>query len=103
MSAEESLNENLKQRCDNDKIFWVYYGPTISDLFELVIALKKMDDYTFRYHVNIDNNKNDFADWIRTSLKLRNLALKLEGILDKNAYIGILEDALTNQGLDVPE
>lgn len=93
------MNENLKSRCDSDKIFWVYYGPTISDIFELIDAIKQIDKYTFKYHVNLDNNKNDFTDWIRTSLKLRKLALKLEGVFDKEEYLKILEDALTHEGL----
>ncbi len=96
LERKDSLNAAIEEDCDGKKEFWVFYGPIIKNVPTLIGALKRMNDYTFKYHVNADNNKNDFADWIRTTLGFRKLAMKLEGTLSKQEYINILESVVKN-------
>jgi hypothetical protein len=60
--------------------FWVYEGPVyegpvLANLRDLRDALASMDDVTFVYHVNED--KNDFANWVRDVLNDVELSRKL--------------------------
>jgi hypothetical protein len=91
MFREGTLNKRILEDCSGEESFWVNYGPIINNLTSLVEAIEKMRLYTFRYHVNQDNNKNDFADWIRTSLEDKDLAMRLEGVTDKDKYLEILK------------
>ncbi len=47
--------------------FYAHNGMIIKNLTELQLALEKMDDGTFNYHVN--EAKNDFSNWIREVMK----------------------------------
>lgn len=85
-----SLNKRIHEDCSEQEAFWINYGPIIKNLPQLIDVLKHMKNETFHYHVNEDHNKNDFADWIRSALKDRKLALKLEGIMDQKEYIQII-------------
>ena len=52
-------------------------GTSIRDLGELVFVLQKIDKQTFEYHVN--DQKNDFANWIRYVFKAGRLADTVSG------------------------
>lgn len=58
--------------------FWVYEGPVLGNLRDLRDALASMDDATFVYHVN--DEKNDFANWVRDVLDDADLARKLSRV-----------------------
>lgn len=47
-------------------------GTTATNLSELLDSLKRIDDAVFRHHVN--EQKNDFSNWIRDVLKENELA-----------------------------
>jgi hypothetical protein len=74
------------------KLFWVNYGPIVRSLPQLIDVITTMKSEIFKYHVNIDHNKNDFADWIRSALKDRGPAMKLEGVMDQKEYLRILNE-----------
>ena len=92
MKKEEILvlQRKLLNDCLPDKVFWMNNGKIIRNLYELVDSLETINDFHFKYHVNLDNNKNDFADWIRDAFDDK-LAMQLEGIMDKKIYISILK------------
>ena len=78
--------------CHSEAVFWTNNGLLIHNIQDLINAIRNMPDFTFRYHVNKDNNKNDFADWIRDAYGDDELAMRLEGIMDKEKYVRILND-----------
>jgi hypothetical protein len=90
MNQEDIFKNRILVPCPSNKNFYTNQGHIIWDVYELVHDLEHMDDYTFRYHVNDDNNKNDFADWIREVLCDEDLAMQLEGVTDKKKYLEIL-------------
>ncbi|MFH1915918.1 MAG: DUF5752 family protein [Nanoarchaeota archaeon] len=77
--------------CHSEEVFWSNNGLLIHNIPELIDAIDRMDDFSFRYHVNKDNNKNDFADWIRDAYGEDELALRLEGVKDRAKYLRILK------------
>ena len=66
-----------------DKYFYVHNGMTIKNLDELAVALNLMDRETFEYHVN--NDKNDFSNWVDAIINEKTLAKELLDIKSKNA------------------
>ncbi|MBI4304659.1 MAG: hypothetical protein HY665_10040, partial [Chloroflexi bacterium] len=46
-----------------DKVFWCSDGRVLKNLAALEIALREMNDDTFRYHAN--DSKNDFSKWVK--------------------------------------
>ncbi len=90
MTGGKSFNKSFLEDCRSEEAFWINYGRTVRNLNDLINAIKNMKPETFRYHVNEDNNKNDFADWIRSILDNEELAIELEGIVDQEEYIDIL-------------
>ena len=66
-----------------DKYFYVHNGMTITNLDELAVALNLMDRETFEYHVN--NDKNDFSNWVDAIINEKTLAKELLDIKSKNA------------------
>ena len=57
---------------NSEHYFVLCTGQAIKNLEELIIILKKIDKKTFEYHVN--QNKNDFANWIRYVFKSKKTA-----------------------------
>jgi len=63
-----------------EKYFLLHNGQTIKDIFELSKALGNMPEDIFRYHVN--ENKNDFSNWIRDAVQNKELADKVQNVKD---------------------
>jgi hypothetical protein len=57
--SEEQLLSNAKP----EEYFVLKNGRVLKNLYELTNSLTSMDDDTFSHHVN--NEKNDFANWVR--------------------------------------
>ena len=55
-----------------EQCFWVNNGPVLKNLEELANAIPQMSDETFNHHVN--NEKNDFSNWIKDVIGDVNLA-----------------------------
>ncbi|MEM4260291.1 MAG: acetate kinase [Candidatus Woesearchaeota archaeon] len=73
-----------------DKYFRVCNGEVLRDIDELYESLKYMDDKIFRFHVN--ENKNDFANWIKYVWLEPELATKLYKTKDKQKILDILRN-----------
>lgn len=80
--------------CPPDKAFWVSNGVTCRNIFELTEIISKLSDYSFKYHVNRDHKKNDFADWIRNVLGDDVLAERLHAVRDKDPYIDVIKERI---------
>jgi hypothetical protein len=89
--ALKVLREKVLSDCPPDKAFWTCHGTIVRNLNELKNTIGGLNDYAFRYHVNSDNSKNDFAVWINDVLEDHDLAKRLNGILDKDRYQKIIE------------
>lgn len=85
---EESAIVNAK----NELCFWVNNGPVLKNIKDLKNALKKMNEETFKYHVN--KEKNDFAVWVKNALGDKVLANKLAKIKTLKTVLKIVEDRL---------
>jgi hypothetical protein len=71
---------------DAGKVFRTCNGTVLRNLFELKNWLDGCSDYDFRYHVNNDHHKNDFAIWVREVVQDETLARELDAELDKERY-----------------
>jgi hypothetical protein len=80
--------------CTPEKAFWSTHGVIVRNIYEMEKFLEFADEWTFRYHINLDNNKNDFADWIRDVLEDSDLANKLEGVMEKEKYLKIVKERI---------
>lgn len=65
----------------HSRTFHLYGGKKFSDLKGLAKELKDMGDEVFSHHVSAV--KNDFATWMKFSLKEEKLANKVERTIDK--------------------
>lgn len=88
---------NLLQDCPPDKAFWTTEGVILRNAHELANYLETARDSSFRYHVNEDNNKNDFADWLRDVFSDSRLADELEGVTDLQKYIAIIKKHISEK------
>ncbi len=59
---EADLLKKYKKRIRKYKRFELANGNELKTVYDLVKALKEMDDETFHYHVN--DERNDFYHWI---------------------------------------
>ena len=78
--AERILADASPEQC-----FWVNNGPIIKNLSEMSDALGSMKDEIFRYHVN--EEKNDFGNWVRDVLKDEELANDIARIKSKERIL----------------
>jgi len=65
----------LLQVDDPAKAFWFCNGFIAHDLHELSDSLKKIDQSSFKHHVN--DRKNDIAKWVEDILNDKRLAKRL--------------------------
>ena len=72
---------------DPSKVFRTCNGVVIRNIFELATYLASCSDYDFKYHVNDNHHKNDFAIWVREVVEDELLARELDSELNKNNYL----------------
>lgn len=75
-----------------EKSFWVNNGWIIRNLKELPLALRKMSNETFVYHVN--KTKNDFAKWVEEVIGDKKLASEIKNAFTKAEMIAAVEKRL---------
>jgi hypothetical protein len=63
-------------RIKPENYFFLHNGKVLKNLHELTEELKHMDEETFAFHVN--QEKNDFYNWIKDVIRDANLASKIE-------------------------
>ena len=90
----KALKEKVLSDCPPGKAFWTCHGSVVRNIYELVDFIRTHNEWVFRYHVNSDNNKNDFAKWIFEVLADEELAARLFKVLDKDRYVDIIEQRI---------
>jgi len=79
------------------KTFYLHDGKTFSNLKGLAKVLKDMPEHVYKHHVN--KNRNDFANWVKHSLKKEDLAKKINGELNKiELELHVLRHLLFEEG-----
>lgn len=89
-----SIRDKALADCSPWEEFWTCKGWIIRNIYELKDSIDVMDEYTFRYHVNEDNQKNDFSKWIDEVLGDHELMLSLRDVYDKDWYVRVIEDRI---------
>ena len=74
--------------------FWTCHGTVVRNIYELKDTINGLNEYAFRYHVNEDNRKNDFADWIYDVIGDTFLAHLLRKVMNKQEYVHIIEERI---------
>lgn len=91
-SKSSKTKMKWKNPSDPELYFYTADGSTIRSLEELPEALKRMDDDTYLRHV--EEEKNDFSNWVRDVLELPQLSRDLEEAANRNTSIGIVRRTL---------
>ncbi|MFH1316127.1 MAG: DUF5752 family protein [Candidatus Woesearchaeota archaeon] len=84
MKIDKKQAKEFLKDVNPDKSFWINNGPIINNLKQLPKAIEKIDDNTFRYHVN--KEKNDFSKWIDETIGDKTLSRNLRGIRTKQVF-----------------
>ena len=66
---------------EHKKTFYLHGGKTINTLKGFAKELIDMPTATFKHHVTLKNN--DFANWIKHSIKNETLAKRIDGQISK--------------------
>ena len=77
-----------------EQSFWVNNGPVLRNLEELSSALPQMSDETFHHHVN--NDKNDFSNWINDVVGDKKLANDLLSSKTKDSAVKKIRNRLNS-------
>ncbi|MFP4402998.1 MAG: DUF5752 family protein [Nanoarchaeota archaeon] len=86
MKSKKTVNKKnpIKKRIPQNKKFVLADGKIISNIKELAMEIENMQDNIFYHHVN--ENKNDFANWIKDVIKEIKLAENLMTIKEKQEF-----------------
>lgn len=76
----------------NINCFYVCNGAQLCSLVDLLGELKTIDDGAFHHHVN--EERNDFSNWIRDEIKDKTLANQVGKAKDKEKIIKAIEKRL---------
>jgi hypothetical protein len=90
------MHEEAKRKLSDvppDNNFRMKTGEEIKNLYELLKTLKNTSQENFSHHVN--DEKNDFAQWIRHSVGDSELADKLMTVKDLETTKNIIEDRIS--------
>ena len=68
-------------KIDPEHYFVLCNGAVLKNIKELAVILDDLTEEEFTYHVN--EEKNDFSNWMRGTLKAENAAEKIAEIKDK--------------------
>ena len=82
----------------SEKSFVLKDGTKIKGLRELASILPKLDENTFTHHVN--EEKNDFANWIEEVFKNATLADKIKDITSPTIIAAIIKIYLSKKELE---
>ncbi len=91
ISKEEA--GRILQDCGQDRVFWAKNGVTIKNLDELHIALKMMDEDSYKHHVN--SERNDFVNWLRDVVNDDFLAKEMLKARNRESAIKKVSERLT--------
>ena len=88
------LKDNILSDCRPEWAFWMCNGRVIRNIYELADSIEVLKESHFLYHVNDDNKKNDFANWISDVLGDDELARQLKSIRNKKTYVAIIRERI---------
>ena len=78
----------------NINCFYVCNGAQLYSLVDLLGELKTIDDGAFHHHVN--EERNDFSNWIKDELKDKTLSNQVGKTTDKEKIIKAIEKRLNS-------
>ncbi len=87
-SKKTKKKPNLLANAPEEHYFYVCDGSVIKSLVDLAFSLDSMPDGVFYFHVN--DQKNDFATWVKEILKEEDLSDRMLGILNKTELQAML-------------
>ncbi|MBN1274764.1 hypothetical protein JXA12_00520 [Candidatus Woesearchaeota archaeon] len=90
--GEEHDSFNALQRAGQRELFHLQNGLDITSLRDLVLQLRMMEQSTFQHHVN--EERNDFATWIKEVFGDETLADSITDEQDKNRMADTVESHL---------
>lgn len=76
LKVTKIVARNFLADVSEEKVFWSHDGQTFKNLRELAQGLDNMTYQNFMFHVN--ENRNDFAKWVREVVGDQDLASDLE-------------------------
>ena len=88
------LREKVLSDCAPNEAFWTCNGTVCRNIYELESNIRALNEWAFRYHVNLDNGKNDFARWIEDVIKDHELAARLGRTTDRDRYVDIIHQRI---------
>jgi len=86
------LREKVLSDVSPHDAFWTCNGVVCRNIYELISNIEGLNEFSFKYHVNSDKKKNDFAVWIRDVLKDAVLAERLYAISEKDRYVDVIKE-----------
>ena len=93
----EETGKAGKEEIPPEKYFMLNDGTAIKSIEELAFMMDSISDEMFSFHVN--EEKNDFACWIRDVFGNKDLADSLSGLqCKKDNQIALLKHALKEKG-----
>ena len=87
--ARKYLSDVASEQC-----FWINNGPILKNLEELANVLPEISDDTFQHHVN--NEKNDFSNWIKDVVGDQQLANDLLSSKSKYSALNKIRNRLNS-------
>ncbi|MFH1073135.1 MAG: hypothetical protein V1743_06940 [Nanoarchaeota archaeon] len=81
--------EKILSDCRPDWVFWCCNGVLIRNIYELANTIKAMNADVFKYHVN--EQKNDFANWVEEVLDDKKLGKKMRTTIDKDLLVAMVK------------
>lgn len=76
--------KNIKKSAAVDKVFVLADGNTITSLMDLALNVDQMHDHLFYHHVN--EERNDFSNWIKDVFEEIELAESLMNAKEKKDF-----------------
>jgi hypothetical protein len=85
---------NFKSKLPEDKAFYVKNGPVVSSLKELGDAFEndEISDDAFQFHMN--NNNNDFLNWINGVYGDQELVKSLKRVKTKKGFVKKIQEVV---------
>jgi hypothetical protein len=82
---------------DPEHYFITVDGCAIRDIYEMFYYVSNCEQYAYDHHVN--SERNDFLNWIRDALNLKELSSKLSSPMDRKAMKKTLSEFLVGSPL----
>ena len=78
---KEQHRKAVKKNASPDKVFVLVNGHKVKNVKELADIMERIEDHVFNHHVNED--KHDFAIWLKDVFEEILLAEEIAGVKDK--------------------